>query len=117
MNKNLNEERFRFHEIEVVDYQSYAIIDNEENKVLCHLLPQNSTEYCKDFGNKITSLLNEDLNAVNYTVRDYTCGKIYEFSTYKEAKEKYDAILEECKGGEIDVQLYKILHDENNINQ
>ena len=79
MNKTLNEERFHFLEIEASDWQSYAVIDNKENKVLCHLLPQNSNNYCKDFGNKIASLLNEDLNTVNYTIRDFTCGAIHEF--------------------------------------
>jgi hypothetical protein len=50
--------RFVFHEIEVSDWQSYCVHDTESNKVVCHLLPQNGAEYCKEMGRKIAEALN-----------------------------------------------------------
>jgi hypothetical protein len=58
MAKTDKKERFKFCDIEVADWQNYTIHDLKENKVICHLLPFNGSEYCKEWGNKIVELLN-----------------------------------------------------------
>lgn len=54
-----NEPRFAFKAIELEDHQIYYVEDKHERKVLCHLLPVNGKEYCKELGNKIADLLNQ----------------------------------------------------------
>lgn len=61
MDNTKNKPKFEFNVIELADWKSYAVIDNETNKVLCHLLPQNGSEYCKTMGEKIVNLLNSNL--------------------------------------------------------
>jgi len=50
-------DRFEFSAIELCDWQSYTIHDKKLNRIVCHLLDENS-EYCKEMGNKIVKLLN-----------------------------------------------------------
>ncbi|MBP6456747.1 MAG: hypothetical protein KA275_08465 [Chitinophagaceae bacterium] len=52
-------QRFEFFEMEFSDWKSYTIHDKKENKVVCHFLPENGTDYCKEIGNKIVELLNK----------------------------------------------------------
>lgn len=56
-----NKPRFEFNVIELIDWKSYCVIDNQEGKVIFHLLPQNGSEYCKEMGEKIVNLLNSNL--------------------------------------------------------
>ena len=50
-----------------------------------------------------------------FVIRDYTCGGLHDFSSYDEAKAKFDAIKKETEGHECDMQLYFILEEVNNI--
>ena len=40
------------------DFALFAIVDNELNKVVCHLVYDNGEEYCNEMANKIVTALN-----------------------------------------------------------
>lgn len=61
---NKTNKRFKFHELELADWNSYSVMDMQERKIVCHLLPENGIEYCKDLGNKIANLLNESIQTL-----------------------------------------------------
>lgn len=60
MDNTDNKPRFEFIPIELADWKNYAIIDNKTDKILLHLVAQNGSEYCKEFGKKIANLLNSN---------------------------------------------------------
>lgn len=40
------------------DFALFAIVDNELNKVVCHLVYDNGEEYCEEMANKMLTGLN-----------------------------------------------------------
>ena len=40
------------------DFALFAIVDNELNKVVCHLVYDNGEEYCEEMANKMLDGLN-----------------------------------------------------------
>ena len=40
------------------DFSLFAIIDNEQNKVVCHLVYDNGEQYCDEMANKMLAGLN-----------------------------------------------------------
>lgn len=40
------------------DFSLFAIIDNEQNKVVCHLVYDNGEQYCHEMANKMLAGLN-----------------------------------------------------------
>ena len=40
------------------DFALFAIVDNELNKVVCHLVYDNGEEYCEEMANKMLAGLN-----------------------------------------------------------
>lgn len=53
-------QRFELNVIEVLDFNQYSIFDMENEKVVCHLLNENGSDYCIEIGEKIVKLLNEN---------------------------------------------------------
>ena len=54
--------KLRFEIIKTVlcDFALFAIVDNEQNKVVCHLVYDNGEEYCDEMANKIVTALNNN---------------------------------------------------------
>ncbi len=50
--------RFSINKIILSDFALFAIIDNDMNKVVCHLVYDNGEEYCNEMANKIVTALN-----------------------------------------------------------
>ena len=55
-------ENLRFEIIKTImaDFALFAIVDNELNKVVCHLVYDNGEEYCDEMANKIVTALNNN---------------------------------------------------------
>jgi hypothetical protein len=54
--------KLRFEIIKTIlsDFALFAIVDNELNKVVCHLVYDNGEEYCNEMANKIITALNNN---------------------------------------------------------
>ena len=50
--------RFSINKTILSDFALFAIIDNEQNKVVCHLVYDNGEEYCDEMANKMLEGLN-----------------------------------------------------------
>jgi len=50
--------RFSINKMILSDFALFSIIDNEMNKVVCHLVYDNGEEYCDEMANKIVTALN-----------------------------------------------------------
>ena len=50
--------RFSIIKTIVSDFALFAIVDNELNKVVCHLVYDNGEEYCEEMANKMLDGLN-----------------------------------------------------------
>ena len=50
--------RFSINKVILSDFALFAIIDNDMNKVVCHLVYDNGEEYCDEMANKIVTALN-----------------------------------------------------------
>lgn len=50
--------RFSIRKIILSDFALFAIIDNEQNKVVCHLVYDNGEQYCDEMANKMLAGLN-----------------------------------------------------------
>ena len=50
--------RFSINKTILSDFALFAIIDNEQNKVVCHLVYDNGEQYCDDMANKMLAGLN-----------------------------------------------------------
>lgn len=50
--------RFSINKTILSDFVLFAIIDNEQNKVVCHLVYDNGEQYCDEMANKILVGLN-----------------------------------------------------------
>ena len=50
--------RFSIDKIILSDFALFAIIDNEQNKVVCHLVYDNGEQYCDEMANKMLVGLN-----------------------------------------------------------
>lgn len=51
-------ERFSIAKTILADFALFAIVDNEQNKVVCHLVYDNGEEYCEEMANKMLAGLN-----------------------------------------------------------
>ena len=67
--KNINKEkgnavlplvsnRFSINKTILSDFALFAIIDNEQKKVVCHLVYDNGEQYCDEMANKMLAGLN-----------------------------------------------------------
>lgn len=54
--------KLRFEIIKTIlsDFALFAIVDNEQDKVVCHLVYDNGEEYCDEMANKIVTILNNN---------------------------------------------------------
>ena len=50
--------RFSINKTILSDFALFAIIDNEQNKVVCHLVYDNVEQYCDEMANKMLAGLN-----------------------------------------------------------
>ena len=50
--------RFSVNKTILSDFALFAIIDNEQNKVVCHLVYDNGEQYCDEMANKMLAGLN-----------------------------------------------------------
>lgn len=50
--------RFSINKTILSDFALFAIVDNELNKVVCHLVYDNGEEYCEEMANKMLAGLN-----------------------------------------------------------
>ena len=50
--------RFSINKTILSDFALFAIIDNEQNKVVCHLVYDNGDQYCDEMANKMLAGLN-----------------------------------------------------------
>ena len=50
--------RFSINKTILSDFALFVIIDNEQNKVVCHLVYDNGEQYCDDMANKMLAGLN-----------------------------------------------------------
>ena len=50
--------RFSINKTILYDFALFAIIDNEQNKVVCHLVYDNGEQYCDEMANKMLAGLN-----------------------------------------------------------
>ena len=50
--------RFSINKTILSDFALFAIIDNEQNKVVCHLVYDNGEQYCDEMANKMLAGLN-----------------------------------------------------------
>ena len=50
--------RFSVNKTIISDFALFAIIDNEQNKVVCHLVYDNGEQYCDEMANKMLAGLN-----------------------------------------------------------
>ena len=51
--------RFSIHKTILSDFALFAIIDNEQQKVVCHLVNDNGEQYCDEMANKMLAGLND----------------------------------------------------------
>ena len=51
--------RFSIQKTILSDFALFAIVDNEQNKVVCHFVYDNGEEYCDEMANFILEALNE----------------------------------------------------------
>ena len=56
----MKELRFKINKTILSDFALFAIVDNELNKVVCHLVYDNGEEYCDEMANKIVTALNSN---------------------------------------------------------
>ena len=58
--QNIGAVSIRFSIVKTIlsDFVLIAILDNELNKVVCHLVYDNGEEYCEDMANKMLTGLN-----------------------------------------------------------
>ena len=56
----MKELRFKINKTILSDFALFAIVDNELNKVVCHLVYDNGEEYCNEMANKIITALNNN---------------------------------------------------------
>ena len=52
--------RFKINKAILSDFALFVIVDNELNKVVCHLVYDNGEEYCDEMANKIVTALNNN---------------------------------------------------------
>ena len=50
--------RFSINKTILSDFELFAIIDNEQQKVVCHLVYDNGEQYCDEMANKMLAGLN-----------------------------------------------------------
>jgi len=50
--------RFSINKTIISDFALFAILDNEKNTVVCHLIYENGEEYCDEMANKMLAGLN-----------------------------------------------------------
>ena len=50
--------RFKINKAILSDFALFVIVDNELNKVVCHLVYDNGEEYCDEMANKMLAGLN-----------------------------------------------------------
>ena len=50
--------RFSISKTILSDFALFAIIDNQQNKVVCHLVYDNGEQYCDEMANKMLAGLN-----------------------------------------------------------
>lgn len=50
--------RFSITKMILSDFALFAIVDNELNKVVCHLVYDNGEQYCEEMANKMLAGLN-----------------------------------------------------------
>ena len=50
--------RFSINKTILSDFALFAIIDNEQQKVVCHLVYDNGEQYCNEMANKMLAGLN-----------------------------------------------------------
>lgn len=58
----MKELRFKINKTILSDFALFAIVDNELNKIVCHLVYDNGEEYCDEMANKIVTALNNNNN-------------------------------------------------------
>jgi hypothetical protein len=56
----MKELRFEIIKTILSDFALFAIVDNEQDKVVCHLVYDNGEEYCDEMANKIVAALNNN---------------------------------------------------------
>ena len=56
--KSVETKRFSINKTILSDFALFAIVDNELNKVVCHLVYDNGEEYCEEMANKMLFGLN-----------------------------------------------------------
>ena len=56
----MKEWRFKINKTILSDFALFAIVDNELNKIVCHLVYDNGEEYCDEMANKIVTALNNN---------------------------------------------------------
>lgn len=69
--------RFKLNSIQLSDYSNHAILDMEQNKVVCHMVNDNGNDYNTEIGVKITNLLNSPklyTEAELLKAIEYACG-------------------------------------------
>lgn len=58
LNKPAVSSRFSIFKTILSDFALFAIVDNELDKVVCHLVYDNGEEYCEEMANKMLAGLN-----------------------------------------------------------
>lgn len=58
LHKHIVSNRFSITKTILADFALFAIIDNEQNKVVCHLVYDNGEQYCDEMANKMLAGLN-----------------------------------------------------------
>ena len=56
----MKELRFKINKTILSDFALFAIVDNELNKIVCHLVYDNGEEYYDEMANKIVTALNNN---------------------------------------------------------
>ena len=56
----MKELRFKINKTILSDFALFAIVDNELNKIVCHLVYDNGEEYCDEMASKIVTALNNN---------------------------------------------------------
>lgn len=58
LHKHVVSNRFSIIKTILSDFALFAIVDNELDKVVCHLVYDNGEEYCEEMANKMLAGLN-----------------------------------------------------------
>jgi len=58
LHKHIVSNRFSITKTILSDFALFAIVDNELNKVVCHLVYDNGEQYCDEMANKMLAGLN-----------------------------------------------------------